>query len=172
MRRLLFSFILFLSVIIQSCSTAPKREVMVKAIKDYELPEKPTEDKAMVYVVRPSGLGSMIRFQIFLDGTENQDELGWTKGNQHFYFTIDPGKHCVHSLAENWSRVQVDLKKGESIFLKQTPTMGFIMARGTLSEVDEVVGKYYMKKTKPGTKKSKDNIGTKTKSNNPKCNEE
>lgn len=40
-----------------SCSTLPKREKIAKVVANYEFPVAPRKGEAIVYLVRPSGLG-------------------------------------------------------------------------------------------------------------------
>jgi hypothetical protein len=139
------------AVLFTGCATVPAPEAMRAEIAGFSLPKKPESGQAMVYVVRPSSLGALIRFNVFLNDQEPKSEVGYTRGGQHIFFAVPPGTHRILSKAENWAEVQVTLKAGEVAFIQQDPSMGVIMARNTLLVVDEVTGTYQVKKTNLGT---------------------
>ena len=133
-----------------SCATV-SLEQMKSETKGYSLPFKPKKDNAIVYVVRPSMVGTLIRFNVFLDDKQDSSEMGYTRGNEYVYFYVTPGSHTIMSKAENWADVTIDAKSGDQIFIKQNPTMGFIMARNNLQKLPETEGKFYIKKASMGT---------------------
>ena len=73
---------------------------MKAAVATYQVPNLPESGTAMVYVVRPSALGSMIRFNVFLNNQEEQSEMGFTRGNQYIHSSVPPGAHKIYSKAE------------------------------------------------------------------------
>ncbi|MES1983069.1 MAG: DUF2846 domain-containing protein [Pseudomonadota bacterium] len=117
----------------------------------YQLPKLPEQGKAIVYVVRPSSLGGLIRFNVFVDDQEPLSEMGYTRSEEYIYFSIRPGEHKIYSKAENWAETLVSAKEGDIIFLQQEPTMGFIMARNDLSKIADYEGKYHVKTLTVGT---------------------
>ncbi|MBT3236951.1 MAG: DUF2846 domain-containing protein [Bdellovibrionales bacterium] len=123
---------------------------MSKEIAGYQLPKTPDDNQAMVYVVRPSGIGSLVRFNVFLDDRKDDSEMGWTRGGQHIYFYVQPGTHTISSKAENWDEIKVTAKSGSVVYIRQDPSMGFIMARNSLVKIDEIEGKYHVMKTSQG----------------------
>ncbi len=133
------------------CATLPSKEEMALDISGYELPKQPEADSALIYVVRPSGLGPIVRFNVFLDDKEDASEMGYTRGSQYVYFFVTPGIHTIYSKAENWANISVKVKPRDVIFIKQTPSIGFIMARNSLDLVQETEGKYDVKNTSLGT---------------------
>ncbi len=130
---------------VSSCATV-SLEQMKSDTQGYELPLKSKKDKVSVYVVRPSGIGPVIKFNVFLDDRENDSEMGFTQGNQYIYFYATPGKHKISSKAENWSDIEIEANGGESVFVQQIATPGFIMARNKLKIISETEGKFYIKK--------------------------
>jgi hypothetical protein len=76
--------------------------------------------------------------------------MGYTRGGQYIHFFITPGKHVIFSKAENWAEINIDAKEGNVIFIKQNPSMGFIMARNSLELIEEIEGKYHVKNTEIG----------------------
>ena len=117
----------------------------------FELPNKPAPDKAVVYVVRPSELGGLVRFNVFLGDQEPSSEMGFTRGGQYIYFNLPAGKQRLFSKAENAAEIEVDAKPGEVIYLQQEPAMGILFARNSILRIEELPGKYHVKMLKPGT---------------------
>ncbi|MEP6723635.1 MAG: DUF2846 domain-containing protein [Variovorax sp.] len=117
----------------------------------FQLPKLPEQGKAMVYVVRPSGLGGLVRFNVFVDDQEAASEMGHTRSSQYIYFNVAPGVHKIYSKAENWADTQITTKAGDIVYIQQEPSMGVIMARNSVSMIDDVQGKYQVKKLQVGT---------------------
>ena len=124
---------------------------MKTEIAGFELPKLPESGKAIVYVVRPSSLGALVRFNVFLNDQEANSEMGFTRGSQYIYFNVAPGDHKVYSKAENWAETLVSVKAGDIIFIQQDTAMGIIMARNNLLKVDDLQGKYHVKTLTVGT---------------------
>ncbi|MBI5676565.1 MAG: hypothetical protein HZC48_12220 [Nitrospirae bacterium] len=123
---------------------------MALDVSNYSLPKQSEAVNALIYVVRPIALGGAIRFNVFLDDKEDSSEMGFTRGLQYIYFFVSPGKHAIFSKAENWAEINIDVKEGETIFLKQNPSMGIVFARNSLELIQEIQGKYYVKNTSIG----------------------
>jgi hypothetical protein len=117
----------------------------------YQLPKLPEQGRAMVYVVRPSPLGGLVRFNVFLDDQEAQSEMGYTRSSQYVYFSVPPGSHKVYSKAENWAEISFSANAGDIIFIQQETAMGIVMARNNLFKLDELQGKYHVKTLTLGT---------------------
>lgn len=139
------------AAVLGGCATGPSPDEMKAAIAGFQLPKLPEPGKAIVYVVRPSGLGGLIRFNVFLNDQEANSEMGYTRGSQYIYFNVPPGNHKIMSKAENWAETLVNVKAGDIIFIQQETSMGFIMARNSLSMLEEVPGKYHVKTLTVGT---------------------
>jgi Protein of unknown function (DUF2846) len=133
------------------CASLPSPEVMKSETATYKLPKVPEPGKAMVYVVRPSGVGGLIRFNVFVDDQEAASEMGHTRSSQYIYFSVKPGEHRIYSKAENWAETQVSAQAGDIIFIQQEPAIGLIMARNSLFKLDDYVGKYHVKNLTVGT---------------------
>ena len=130
---------------VYGCATAPSMEAMKAETAGFQLPKQPDPDRAMVYVVRPSMMGGMVRFNVFVDSQEESSEVGYTRGNQFIYFSLAPGDRRIFSKAETWAEITVSVKAGETVFIRQTPSMGIVMARNALDRLEELEGKYYVK---------------------------
>lgn len=133
------------------CASLPSPEVMKEETASFQLPKLPEAGMAMVYVVRPSGYGTLIRFNVFVDDQEATSEMGYTRGSQYIFFHVTPGEHRIYSKAENWAEAQISAKAGEVIFIQQEPSMGIIMARNRITKIEVLPGTYYVKKLELGT---------------------
>ena len=150
-RRILAASFAAVTLALGGCTSLPPVEQMRAEVAGYQLPKLPPEGKAMVYVVRPSGLGGLIRFNVFLNDQEANSEMGWTRSSQYIYFHMPPGQHKILSKAENWAEAVIDVKAGDIVFIQQEPTMGIIMARNNLFKLEEIPGKYHVKTLTVGT---------------------
>jgi hypothetical protein len=152
LKQLCSRFLALLAIaVLAGCATPPSADQMKAQIAGFELPKKPDPGKAMVYVVRPSGLGGLIRFNVFVDDQEAASEMGFTRGSQYIYFHVTPGEHKIFSKAENWADVTISANAGDIVFVHQDPSMGILMARNSVAKIEEVEGKYYVKTLTPGT---------------------
>lgn len=133
------------------CASLPSSEVMKAETAAYQLPKLPDPGKAIVYVVRPSSLGGLIRFNVFVNDQEATSEMGYTRSSQYIYFSLPPGEHKIYSKAENWAEILVSAKSGDIIFIQQEPTLGVIMARNNIFKLEDYQGKYHVKNLTVGT---------------------
>jgi hypothetical protein len=145
-------FLIFACVaLFQGCATLPSSEQMKAETAGFQLPKQPSSGKALVYVVRPSGIGALVRFNVFVDSQSDEAEVGYTRGGQYIYFGIDPGTRKISSKAENWAEWTIKVNAGDVIYLQQEPAFGIIMARNNIFPIDETQGKYYVKTLSVGT---------------------
>lgn len=150
-KSIMFFLVLCTVAVFSGCATLPTPEVMKAETATFQLPKMPDQGKAIVYVVRPSALGGMIRFNVFVDDQEDSSEMGYTRSNQYIYFNLPPGEHKIYSKAENWGETLVSAKAGDIIYIEQEPAMGIIMARNSIQMIEELQGKYLVKKLDVGT---------------------
>jgi hypothetical protein len=144
---LLFS----VTAILQGCASLPSTEQMKAETASYQVPVQPSSGKALVYVVRPSNIGALVRFNIHVDSKADEAEIGYTRGGQYIYFAMQPGTRKIFSNAENWAEMTVEAKAGEIIYLQQEPAFGIIMARNNIFRIEDLQGKYYVKTLSVGT---------------------
>jgi hypothetical protein len=137
--------------LLYGCASSPSMEKMQAEVAQYSLPKAATADKGLVYVVRPSNSGMMVRFNVFLDDKEAESEMGYNRGNQYIYFYVTPGSHVISSKAENWAEMPVTVKAGEVVYLKQEVEIGVMMARNSLKRLNDVEGRYLVKDAALGT---------------------
>ena len=120
----------------KACGTT---EVKYKASTDkkqHPVPEAPP-DKALVFVVRPTLWGNKIQTKLAVDGQWK----GVNRGNNYFFFTLDPGEHHFCSDSENRSLLTLNVEAGKTYYLQQKIRVGFWKARNKLALLDEAEGK-------------------------------
>lgn len=140
-----------LALFIASCNSPVNYDKMTSNIEGYTLPYLPKEGEAMLYVVRPSPIALPIKWNIFIDGKEPANEIGYTKGEQYIYTTLTPGTHTVYSYTEVFDKIEITAQAGEIIFVHQIPKMGILLYRSELKQIDYTAGAYYVKNNHPGT---------------------
>lgn len=143
--------ILLFPLFLTGCYTQTSVKEMIKDTENYQIPYLTSADKGLIYVVRPSSLYGIFKYNVFLDGQSDANQIGYTRGNQYIYFYVEPGQHTVTSTAENTSNVTFDIKAGETQYLIQDASFGFLFGRNSLDKLNPVEGKYYIKHTKLGT---------------------
>lgn len=147
----LHAFAFLLLTLLAGCTTTgPSPDVMRAETAGYQLPRMPAAGKVIVYVVFEEGHYDMAWFDVFLDGQQTASRVGRNHGGQYFYFEMTPGEHKLFSKGEKWAELAVSAKAGEVIFIRQELEFGMMAARVNLSRLDEVEGKYYVSKLKPG----------------------
>lgn len=97
----------------------------------------PAEGKAMVYVIRPTMMGHGIQTKLAVDG----EWKGVNKGNNYFFFELEPGEHYFCGRAENKSVLTLTLEPGKTYFLQQHVEMGFMKSATRLELVSEDKGR-------------------------------
>lgn len=125
---------------LRGCGTT---EVNYRADTDtrtHPTPDAPA-DKAMIYVLRPANIGSMLQSKLAVDG----DWKGVNRGRNYFYFTLDPGDHYFCSRAENKDAFKLFVQAGKTYYLQQKVQMGFMKARTNLVSLDDAEGKKKLK---------------------------
>jgi hypothetical protein len=98
---------------------------------------EPPAGKAMVYVLRPSLMGQKIQTKLAVDG----EWKGVNRGNNYFFFALDPGEHYFCSEAENHSFLTLQVAAGETYFVQQHIEMGIMKARNSLGSMTAEEGK-------------------------------
>lgn len=104
--------------------------------KQHPTPEPP-EGQALIYVIRPTMSGNKIQTKLGVDGKW----VGVNRGNNYFFFTLEPGEHYFCSQAENKSVLGLNVEAGKTYYLQQKIRMGFMKARNKLVALEEEEGK-------------------------------
>jgi hypothetical protein len=87
--------------------------------------QQPSPDKALVYFMRPSGIGFAINFQIW-DGDKF---IGLSQAKSYFGYQCDPGKHLFIGMAENKRGIEGELEAGKTYYALTQVKMGGWRAR-------------------------------------------
>ena len=113
-RRVIGGLLIGLAALFTGCASLPSPEVMKAETANFQVPTKlPEAGKAMVYVVRPSELGGLVRFNVFLDDQEAASEMGYTRSSRYVYFSVQPGVRKIYSKAENWAEMEFKADAGD-----------------------------------------------------------
>ena len=146
------SLAVMIGLLLGGCTTPlPPQAQMQYEIEGHQLPHKPTATNSVVYVVRPSSLGTAVKFNVFLDDQDPASEMGYNRGGQYIYFSTTPGPHKIFSVAENTPELAFDIKPGEVIYIQQKVYPGIIMARNDLSILPLTEGQWRVKTLTIGT---------------------
>jgi len=97
----------------------------------------PIEGKAIVYIVRTSPMGTLIRIGAECDGKG----LGSTKPKQYLYAILEPGKRTFTSHTENKTSLDLTLEGGKIYYILQKVKMGIVTARIGLELMNESDGR-------------------------------
>ncbi len=133
---------------LKACGT---REKEVMYVADTDKGKHPTPDppagKAIVYVVRPTLLGNKVQTKLAVNG----DWKGVNRGNNYFYFTLDPGDYLLCSKAENRSVEKLRVEPDKAYYVQQHVRMGLMKARNSVEILSEEDGKKALTKCHPST---------------------
>ena len=145
MKTTVIVLVVLVALFFTACATLPPPAQMREEVADFELPQLPEDGKAIVYIIRPSRVGLVVGFRVFIDDKKPESEMGYTIGGQYIYFNLEPGDHQILSKAENWAEINLTAAPGDIIFIQQDPSMGIIAARNSLFKIQDYEGKYYVK---------------------------
>jgi hypothetical protein len=98
----------------------------------------PSEGKAVVYIVRTSGLGALINFKYF----DGEKYLGKFNYGKYLVYECDPGSHLFWSKSENIDYLEADLEAGKVYVINAEPQMGAIKAAVQLKTLDKSHKRY------------------------------
>ena len=119
MKNYLRIVLLIIPILIAGC--AGTSQYMVKATPI----EGPSSGKAVVYFMRPSGVGFAINFQIW----DGDHFIGLSQAKSYFAYQCDPGTHLFIGMAENKRGIEADLEAEKSYFIITQVRMGAFRAR-------------------------------------------
>ncbi len=108
---------------------------------------EPPAGKAMIFVVRPTMAGNKVQSRLGVDGKW----IGVNRGDNYFFFALDPGQHYFCSQAENRSVMAMKVEAGKTYYLQQKIRMGFMKARNKLEALEEKEGKEGLAKSHPSS---------------------
>jgi hypothetical protein len=90
---------------------------------------KSDTNKAIIYFVRTSSIGSAINFRYF----DGEQYIGKFKGKGYFYYECDPGNYLFWASSENADFIEAELQEGKTYVIIADPKMGGLKARVALS---------------------------------------
>ncbi len=96
-----------------------------KYMKPAELAVIVPPDKAVVYFMRPSGMGFAINFQIW----DGDHFIGLSQAKSCFAYVCDPGNHLFMGFAENKVAIDAELEPAKEYFIGTNVRMGMWKAR-------------------------------------------
>jgi len=111
--------------------------------KDHPLAE-PEQERALIYVVRPTSLGAAIKSFFFVD----DEVLGVNRGSSYFFAQVSPGKHVFWSKSENVDALELQVEAGKTYYIQQHVQMGGFRARTKIEVLSEAAGKEALAKCK------------------------
>jgi hypothetical protein len=119
MKRYPKMILLIVFILMTGCAGSSR--YMVKATPT----SGPSPQKALVYFVRPSGMGFAVNFQIW----DGDHFVGLSQAKSYFAYECEPGKHLFLGFAENRVALEADLEAGKSYYIGTNVRMGAWKAR-------------------------------------------
>ena len=127
------------------------KEKEVKYVADTDKKKHPLGESApgtsLIYVLRPSLMGNKVQTKLAVDG----EWKGVNRGNNYFFFNVQPGVHYFCSQAENRSTLELTVEAGKTYYLQQHVRMGVMKARNELTPMDEAEGQKKLASAHPST---------------------
>ena len=106
----------------------------------------PPDGKALVYLVRPSKIGTLLTFTTTCD----DKMVGRTKGNRFVYAVMDPGNHTLATTGgEKDAQLNLTTEANKIYYVEIIPKMGFVMARIKMEQLTDDEGRKKLEKCKP-----------------------
>ena len=115
-----------------------------------------SEDKAVVYFVRPSVMGGAINFRFF----DNDQYIGRFNGGKYMRYECEPGEHLFWARSENRDWVTAELEAGKIYVIEAQGHMGGLKVRVQLEPIASDNEKKMKKINKLVNKKSAVTIKT------------
>jgi hypothetical protein len=127
--RVLFVFAV-LGLLAAGCSPS---NMVLKPTKLDVKTVKPAPGKAALVVARTTSMGFAINFFTYID----HDFIGVTRGKSCFVKNdIDPGTKYLIARTESLETGKINFEPDTVYYVQQTPRMGWVVARVTLTPVD------------------------------------
>ncbi|SHG87472.1 hypothetical protein [Winogradskyella jejuensis] len=86
--------------------------------------KKPSEGKAMVYIMRSNDLGGAMNFRVY----DKDLFLGALPSRAYFTYECDPGEHLFWAASENRDYVEANLEAGKTYVIDLRAKMGMFIA--------------------------------------------
>ena len=143
MKKFRYLILCGLSLFLTSCASVP----MASTAEDTAAKQfGSTTSKANVYVYRGAGVGTALLVQIIMDGRIT----GSLAPNTYQKLALSPGSHTISTGGAfgNVASATLHAQGGRNYFYKTGPTMGLVMPRVKLEQVDEQTGRAAVMKLK------------------------
>jgi hypothetical protein len=134
----------------RACPSADVKFTTATDKKHHPLGE-PVPGKALVYVIRPTMLGSKIQTKLAVDARW----VGVSRGHNYFFLQLDPGEHYFCSKAENTSVLAVRVEAGKSYYVEQKIKTGWMKARNKLALLGDEEGRNKLARCHPSSWQAK-----------------
>jgi hypothetical protein len=119
-----------LAVILQGCVTPGPN---MKLSEPDSVQVKASQDKALVYFIRPIALGFAVNAAVY-DGDKF---VGFVPYNQKLPYLANPGEHMFMVVSEAADFMKADLLPGKTYYAEVIPRMGAWRARFSLKPVSK-----------------------------------
>lgn len=130
--------VVFLSVLLSGCATAPLGSPQADAqAKSFAV----VPGKSNIYLYRNEVMGFAFGIGVELDGKA----VGKTGAKTYLAMEVSPGKHTIVSKAENDETLDVVTEAGKNYFVWQEVKVGLLTPRSKLHLVDDETGKAAVK---------------------------
>ena len=114
------------AMILTGCATVPMAsKEMDAAAKSFDV----RPDQANLFVYRASEWGTAVKFPVTLDGRM----LGELPGSTFIFLPVAPGPHKLFVSGESTKTLSFTAEAGRNIYVKVTPTMGWVSAGVSLT---------------------------------------
>lgn len=135
-------FSLLMVVILTSCASTTQ-------LTKFTGNDKLMSNQARIYILRPSIAGGSVKMKVF----SNDKLIGKTGPKSYLCWDVNEGEHVIRSNSENKDYFTINAKAGKTYYIKQTPKMGWVVARVSLEQIGEDEGKLILNKLKKPTVK-------------------
>jgi hypothetical protein len=139
--RLLKRFCLLLSVaIIAGCAASGPR---------FEATAQAPSDKGLVYIYRPGKfMGGGVVFDVHVGPKADNNAIVSLRSGGYFPYYAEPGELELWGKTESTSSVTVDVKAGQTTYVRGSVGVGFLVGRPSLEVVDSATGEKELKDCK------------------------
>ena len=151
-KSLRFLAIVLMSIIAVGCATMGTVKEMPADVDSRVKSMQPPSGKSLVYVVRPTWVGTMMGGYI----TANDEIVGTTQGGIYVYAVLIPGEYKFKVTGhDNESEIVVKLEADTTYYIYQSVYPGFLKGLTELKLVNKEEGREALEKCTLGDKLGK-----------------
>lgn len=130
-------FVLTIVILFSSCASTTQ---LAKFTSNKNL----LSNQARIYILRPSIIGGSVKMKVF----SNDKLIGKTGPKSYLCWDVNEGENIIRSNSENKDYFTVNAKGGKTYYIKQTPRVGWVIARVSLEQIEESEGILILEKLK------------------------